>query len=389
MPYKCPICGNEEEKYIGYNNGKPYCRACLSFRGLEASRELALFESDSMLDLSYSLSEEQKSISRKLLNNYKDKVNSLVHAVCGAGKTEIVLETIQYALEKGHNVGFTIPRRDVVIELAQRFQELFPKCKVTTLYGGNNSDLYGDIICLTTHQLFRYNQYFDLLILDEVDAFPYKGNKTLNSLLQRSIRGNYIILSATPNEKFVQKFKDDGGDVLELFVRFHHKPLPVPKIMLRVSIFKYFCLSKILGKFYKENYPCLVFVPTIDECEKLFKIIKVINKGGSFVHSLKKDRSKIIEEFRKGTYQYLITTSVLERGITIKNLQVIVFDADSFIFDSYALEQIAGRVGRKKDAPDGEVIFIAEEKNKEMEDAIERIKAANKVLQNMLSADKQ
>ena len=52
------------------------------------------------------------------------------------------------------------------------------------------------IIC-TTHQLYRYPQYFDLLILDELDAFPYVNNEVLIGLLQNSIKGNYIYMSAT------------------------------------------------------------------------------------------------------------------------------------------------------------------------------------------------
>ena len=79
-----------------------------------------------------------------------------------------------------------------------------------------------------------------------------------------------------------------------------------------------------------------------------------------------------------------MTTAVLERGITMKDLQVIVFRADSDIYDDHALVQIAGRVGRKKDAPEGEVIFIGKNKTKHMERAISDIIAANQALQDML-----
>ena len=34
--YKCPICGNTNPNSIGYLHGKPYCRACIIFRGNEA-----------------------------------------------------------------------------------------------------------------------------------------------------------------------------------------------------------------------------------------------------------------------------------------------------------------------------------------------------------------
>ena len=33
--YKCPVCGNNDIHSIGYLNGKPYCRKCITFRGQE------------------------------------------------------------------------------------------------------------------------------------------------------------------------------------------------------------------------------------------------------------------------------------------------------------------------------------------------------------------
>ena len=81
---------------------------------------------------------------------------------------------------------------------------------------------------------------------------------------------------------------------------------------------------------------------------------------------------------------YLVTTAVLERGITVKDLQVVVFKADHPIYDDASLIQIAGSAGRKKDAPEGEEIFIAETKTEYMVRAIQEISSANEKLQNML-----
>ena len=32
--FTCPICGNTDVHSIGYINGKPYCRRCISFCGV-------------------------------------------------------------------------------------------------------------------------------------------------------------------------------------------------------------------------------------------------------------------------------------------------------------------------------------------------------------------
>ena len=79
-----------------------------------------------------------------------------------------------------------------------------------------------------------------------------------------------------------------------------------------------------------------------------------------------------------------MTTTVLERGVTIKGLQVIIYNADHPVYDAASLVQISGRVGRKKEESDGEVIFIVTRENKAIKDAISDIKAKNEYLQSML-----
>lgn len=379
--FKCPICGNEDERYIGYKNGKPYCRRCISFVGNDATYE-TFYPKAAPINISYDLSAEQKALSKRLLDNYKSGIDSLVHAVCGSGKTEIVLSVIQCAIQSGEKVGFAVPRRDVVIELYDRLKNLFKHNDVVSIYGGHTEKLNADLIVLTTHQLFRYENYFDLLIVDEIDAFPFKGNEVLNSIMKRSIKGRLIMMSATPSMDILRKFKSNGHDVLELFTRFHKYPLPVPKI-IENKFCPIFTLVHELYKQIKKNKRCFIFAPTIGICEKIFKLLHIFFKDGNYVHSKRLNRSEIIEYFKKRKYKYLVTTAVLERGVTVSGLNVIVYNADSIIYDSSALIQISGRVGRKKDCPTGEVIYIAKSITDEIKISIEQIEASNKDLQNM------
>lgn len=378
MDYICPLCGNNDEKYIGYLNGKPYCRRCISFKGESASNEFYKPTHFYKADFSYSLSEEQEKISLEVLQGYKDRKNTLIYAVCGAGKTELVFKVIEYSLNKGGRVGFSIPRKDVVIELALRLKNTFKNNKVISLYGGHHEDLNGDITVLTTHQLYRFEHYFDLLILDEIDAFPYKDNPTLEALFKRSIKGNYVMMSATPSKRIIDEFNSPNHQILKLFHRYHNNPLPLPKILIGFSFVKLLILFYELNKFIKENKPVLVFTPTIKESENLYSILRIFIKKGNVVHSKKEDRSEIISDFRNKKYLYLVTTSVLERGVTLPNLQVIIFNSDHELYSSSALIQISGRVGRVKEFPNGEIIYIATKKSKDMEDSIAKIKEYNK-----------
>ncbi|MBO4541080.1 MAG: DEAD/DEAH box helicase [Bacilli bacterium] len=380
----CPVCGNQDPRYIGHRNGSPYCRKCISFRGEEAKKE-SVRPKNAILSLKYSLSAEQKDISDQVVRNYRAGIDTLVYAVCGSGKTEISFGIIGECVAKGLTVGFALPRRDVVVELYLRLKEAFPYNKVVAVYGGHTEEKTGDIIVLTTHQLYRYPHFFDLLVMDEIDAFPFKGNDALISMFRRSLRGHCVMMSATPSETIRREFSGEGKAIVELNTRFHRRPIPVPEILVRPLFLKYITTLRKVAFYQKIKKPCFVFVPTIDLAGSLYRFLSLFLSGGNYVSSKRRRRAEIIEAFRKGKYSYLVTTAVLERGVTVKGIQVIVFAADSKIYDSAALIQISGRVGRKVGATDGDVWFICDKETPSMAKAIKTIKRSNSFLPRVLS----
>lgn len=375
--FVCPVCGNTDPRYIGMRNGKPYCRACIAFQGRKADADFVVKQGIRLI-LSYPLSEKQQAISDGVLKALEEHRNVLIHAVTGAGKTELVYQAMEHYLNKRLHVGFATPRKDVVIDLLPRIREAFPMARVVSVYGEHTSVLEGDIIVLTTHQLYRYRDYFDLLILDEIDAFPYRGNQVLESFFRHSVRGQYVLLSATPSQEQIGVMKEENGVVLSLFERYHHAPLPEPVLKKTTAFSSYYDVYRILRAFLREKKPVFVFVPTIRIGYRLFRFLNPLLEGGSFVSSEEEGRRLDIEKFKRGELQYLVTTSILERGVTVKNLQVIVYSADHELYDKAALVQIAGRVGRKIDASDGMVYFLGEEVTSVMQDAKKEIHEYNR-----------
>ena len=255
------------------------------------------------------------------------------------------------------------------------------------MYGGHHNKLDADLVILTTHQLYRYDKYFSLIVLDEIDAFPFKDNEVLRNIFFKSLIGHYVMMSATPTKEALELFKGEKKDILRLDTRFHKHPLPLPRVLVSQSFIRYFYLFKYTYKYIKNKKPLFVFAPTIDECERINKLFSILFKGGEYVHSKRIQRNEIIMGFRQQKYKFLVTTSVLERGVTVKDLQVIIWNANDRIYDSGTLVQIAGRAGRKKDAPTGEVIFIARKETESIRNARRSINNSNKALQNMLSGD--
>jgi len=376
MEYQCPRCGNSDVRYVGFKNGQPYCRKCIGFHG-NSARENTSKSYGGKLNLHYRLSKEQQKASQDILASYANRRNIVVRAVCGAGKTELTFAVIEHALSQGHQVGFAIPRRDVVIEIYKRLKSVFPKNAVVAVYGGHTGRLEGEIVVLTTHQLYRYTDYFDLLIMDETDAFPFVDDDVLHSMFKRSCRGVCIMMSATISDEQMAEYNRKHNLIVDIDKRYHGFPLPVPKTVIMIGILKYFYLIRKLRSLLSDNKPVFIFTPTIGKCEDLFAFISKWVRNGNYVHSKRQEREEIIDSFRQGICRYLVTTAVLERGVTLKNLQVIIFESDHAIYTKSALVQIAGRVGRKKDAPDGEVIFLSDKKTEAMVGATSEISAKN------------
>ena len=76
----CPICGNQDPKYIGIRNNHKYCRKCLTFRGQEANSNFFI-NTNAEYSLSYQLTDDQLRLSHKLVENFKKGKDSLVQAV--------------------------------------------------------------------------------------------------------------------------------------------------------------------------------------------------------------------------------------------------------------------------------------------------------------------
>ncbi|MDI5791085.1 hypothetical protein PO124_29880 [Bacillus licheniformis] len=117
------------------------------------------------------------------------------------GETELLFQGIEFALNNGLTVCIATPRTDVVLELAPRFRQAFPGVEIAALYGGS-SDVgnLSPLIISTTHQLLRYKEAFDVIIIDEVDAFRILLITRCNTLLKIGKRQSaHIYLTATPS----------------------------------------------------------------------------------------------------------------------------------------------------------------------------------------------
>lgn len=375
----CPLCNNEDENFFFNGHKGIYCRKCISFKRILIEEDINSYDYD--IDnnhydyqFNYELTSFQKEISKKCLEVIKEK-DVLLHCVCGAGKTEIVVETISAYIKEGKKVCYAISRREVVKELSKRFKEIFLNANIVSLYGGHHDKKDGDLIICTTHQLYRYHKTFDLLILDEVDGFPLNNNYTLMNICLNSCKGRIIFSTATVNDFLMNILKKRNYQELNLYIRPSLKPLIVPKVYYGPSLFNHLILIIILKKMKQQ---CIIFVSSKKECYLLYRLLSVFFSI-TYVYAEDEKRDEHIKDFKDKKYQFIIATSVLERGITIKDVNVIIMNLHQNIFKEENIIQMLGRVGRNINNPYGEAFILSSFICLDIKKAINSIKEANEI----------
>lgn len=389
----CFRCGSKILKEWSLPNGDNYCRACLIFGRNTSSRSLYTvagsdFPKINSLLWSGQLTPYQKEISDGLLENYKAKKPTLVHAVTGAGKTEMIYELVAKVLDDGGVVALASPRIDVCIELYRRLLHDF-SCPISLMHGGSDLEIESPLVIATTHQLLKFHNFFDLVIVDEVDAFPYVDNDMLYYGVSscRKKDGFTVFLTATSTDALDKKVRRGELTRLELSRRFHSNPLVVPKMIWLGHLEKKLKKQKLPLKFFgyvkrqlETHYPLLLFYPTISEGKILTEILQEYFPQLSigFVSSQTENRKEIVEDFRAGRIRILVSTTILERGVTFPCVDVFILSSNHFLYTKSALIQIAGRAGRSMERPTGDVFFFHDGKTKSMQKAILEIKKMNK-----------
>jgi competence protein ComFA len=438
----CASCGD---------NSCAYCESCLTMGRTRACAPLImgtneLIESQAspmvadLFDITapmiplgdWQLSAAQLAASeagiRHLLRRDRDSSYKpfLIWAVTGAGKTEMIFPLVATELLRGGKVLIATPRRDVVLELLPRIKTAFPHQHVIALYGGSTQRWeLGDITIATTHQLLRYEGAYDLVVIDEIDAFPYHNNPVLEYAAQkvRSHKGAVVLLSATPPTHLQVDARKGRIAHVKVPVRYHGKPLPTPRILRYGGIHKLHTaaekkspipsegesldtaapdvkskllrwlpsrdgsgqLATIIAESLERGAQLFIFVPAIHRLEPTLAWVrssmdKLCNRTQiEATSSQDEHRHDKILRFRAASTRILLTTTILERGVTIPKADVIVLDADSALFDAAALVQMAGRAGRSAVDPFGKVYFLSREHTRAQTEAINQIRAMNRL----------
>lgn len=372
---RCFRCGNRDKDlfytyYSSYDETDiTYCLHCIALGRSDSLNPLYGYETVRQRDnidyaLDFELNDIQQAASTRLLDAIKNNHNLLLYAVTGAGKTEITFEGIKYARNSGLNVAFVSPRIDVVKEVYFRLADAFKGVRIDLMYSGVKSVFSHMFTVCTVHQLFNCIDHYDVIIIDEVDAFPLPEEPLLMETVKRSAAedASIILMTATPTAEM--KLLVGKDNVVTIARRYHGYDLAVPKVIWQNSG-RYIKkkqippkLTELLDNIIKADRKVLVFFPDITMMKTAAELLKKKYSRLESVYSGDAGRYEKVQLMRDGELDILLTTTILERGVTFLYLDVIVVDAHRF--DSASLIQICGRVGRKPKDPTGNISLITD-----------------------------
>ena len=320
-------------------------------------------------ELPYELTKAQKKVIKEIYNELvKGKIlNRLIQGDVGSGKTIVSLIMLLYMVENNYQGAIMAPTEILATQhylgIVDEFNNLNVRVELLTgsVKGKKREKLLKEIeaglvdIVIGTHALIEDDIVFHslgLVIIDEQHRFGVVQRKLLRD---KGELANLIVMSATPIPRSLALTIYGDLDVSVI------DELPAGRKQIKTKWIKNqeekdkmydFIREKI-----REGRQVYVVSPLVEESETLnvksaeatFEEYSEIFSGMkiALIHGRmkNKDKQEVMEKFRKGELNILVSTTVIEVGVNVPNASIMVIrDAQRFGLSS--LHQLRGRVGR-------------------------------------------
>lgn len=318
--------------------------------------------------LPFKLTSDQEKIVFKMLDEICSDtlMNRLLQGDVGSGKT-IVAFIISYALYTGgYQTSFMAPTEVLARQHYKNACDLFKDTnfKVGLLTGKmtlkEKRKVYEKIekneidMLIGTHALISDKVVWNnlgLVITDEQHRFGVNQRQTLKN---KGLNVEVLMMSATPIPRTYALTIYGDTDTSSI------KTKPSGRIPVITKVKKEDEIKDVLEGIYKalkNQNQVYVIAPMIEENDDsnyanvydlkhkfnlAFKNYNVEVLHGKMTNE---EKEKVMDEYAKGNIDILISTTVIEVGVDVKNATVmVIFDADRFGLST--LHQLRGRVGR-------------------------------------------
>ena len=336
--------------------------------------------------LPYKLTKDQSNAIKEILNDLDSEkmMLRLLQGDVGSGKTIVSLITSLFVLKSNFQVAIMVPTELLAKQHYKVATNLFKlaKINIACLVSStkNKNEEYRKIsngyysLIIGTHALIQEKLKFKNLgyvIIDEQHRFG------VNQRLKMRNKGknvDMLLLSATPIPRTI--LLTTLGDIN--VSKIQSKPFKSSVSTILKSVRNIDEVMSYLEVYVSRNKKVFWVCPMIDNntdsersnVEDRFKELKKRFKSIGILHGRMEPEAKetILEDFKSGQINLLISTVVIEVGIDIPSATVIVIEQPEY-FGLAQIHQLRGRVGRSDN--DGVCILLYKDNLSEM--AIKRL----------------
>ena len=315
---------------------------------------------------SFEFTAGQKKAINDIFSDLKSPtvMNRLLQGDVGSGKTAVALSAIFAAVKSGHQAVMLAPTEVLARQNFALMQRYLPEYECVFLSGSMTEKekrltkekiSYGWAkIVVGTHAVLEKDVEFSDLSLCVCDEQQRFGVAQRNGLVEKGTGADVLIMSATPIPRTLSLVFYGDLDISTIpdkpAKRVEIQTGIVPKskydemlLFVQSEINKgrqaYFVCPKIDGD---DEGSVLSVTEIYDELSQKIPSVRV-----SLLHGRMKESEKtaIMNDFKEGRIDAVVSTTVIEVGIDVPNATVmVIYGADRFGLSQ--LHQLRGRVGR-------------------------------------------
>lgn len=318
--------------------------------------------------LPFTLTESQKTVLAEILDDLQQPhcMNRLLQGDVGAGKTVVAATALFAVVKAGSQGALMVPTEILAEQHTRSLQRMFePYGLQTALLTGSLTDkqrreVLGALqmglidVVVGTHALIQEDVYFrklGLVVTDEQHRF---GVNQRGILRRKGMNPDILTMTATPIPRTLAITAFGDLDVSTL------RELPKGRKPIKTYAVSHSMLERVIGFIEREvqaGRQAYVICPLIEESEKL-DVQNAIDVHAQLQFALPhfrigllhgrmnaSEKEETMREFHEGSYQVLVSTTVIEVGVDVPNATLmIIYDAERFGLSQ--LHQLRGRVGR-------------------------------------------
>lgn len=335
--------------------------------GIKFSKDAKM--SDVIDSLPFNLTKAQLRVLSEIDHDMENEkpMNRLLQGDVGSGKTVVALIAAYKAVKSGYQATIMAPTAILASQHLESFNDILKdsgiRCEllISGITKKKKEDILerlanGEIdILIGTHAILEENVVFKnlgLVVTDEQHRF---GVRQRSIIAEKGDNPDVLVMTATPIPRTLALIL--YGD---LDISIIDELPPNRKKIETYAVTKQLeqRVNAFISKNIDEGRQCYVVCPLVEENEEIdaksvmeiyenYKNVVFPNYRVEYLHGKMKPKEKdaIMEEFKNGDIDILVSTTVIEVGVNVPNSNIMVIE-NAERFGLAQLHQLRGRVGR-------------------------------------------